>query len=213
MRCFEACALAVLVAPSTGCYTFTVLGRARTVPRRNVEVLVASGVTGTAAFDGDANVRPSFEVGVRYGVTGALDVGARVGDYGGSVTARVQLTRSSRESSGVDVLLAPGVAYTLTDKMALELPCLVGFNIHGGHQIVLAPRVAYQLRFGVGDLDHPAQFFFVGGSAGFVWKLGRHVALMPEVGVLATLYAEPGFTSFTRAGPGVDAALGVIWDP
>jgi len=201
-------AYVLAIAPLVcGCYSFTALGRARTVERHRVEVLVATGLTGTATLDGDANVRPSFEVGARYGLTDRVDLGARVGDYGGSLTARFQVHRSP------DVLVAPGLAYTLTDKLALELPVLFGFDVKGGHQIVLAPRAVYQLRFGVADLDHPAQFFFLGASAGFVWRITRHVALMPEVGFLAGVYSEPGFTSFTGAGPALQGALAVLWDP
>ena len=196
-----------------GCYSFTVLGRARTVPRGRFEALVASGATGTGTTNGDANIRPSIEAGARYGLTDRLDVGVRIGDYGGSLATRIQILRSPSTERGVDLLVAPGVAYTLTDKLALEVPCLFGINIHGGHQIVFAPRVVYQMRFGVGDLNHPAQFVFVGASAGFVLQISKHVALMPEIGMLTAIYSEPGFTSFTQAGPALQGALAVLWDP
>lgn len=205
--------VAALLPFVSGCYAFTTLGRARTVERKRLEVLVATGATGTGTLAGDPNIRPSFEIGARYGVTDALDLGVRVGDYGASLAARVQLHRSPSKSSGVDVLVAPGLAYTLEDKLAVELPLLVGFNFKGGHQLVLAPRVVYQMRFGVGDLDHPAQFWFAGASAGFVWQLTSHVALMPELGALVAFYSEPGFTSFTQAGPALQFALGLLWDP
>ncbi len=206
--------LVLALAPLLGgCYSFTTLGRARTVPKKHAEVLVATGFTGTATLEGDSNIRPSFEIGARYGVSDALDVGVRVGDYGASLAGRVQLVRSPSENSGVDVLLAPGLAYTLEDKLALELPCLVGFNLKGGHQIVLAPRLVWQMRFGVGDLDRPAQFLFAGASVGFAARLSKHVSLIPELGMLVGFYSEPGFTSFTQAGPAMQGALGLLWDP
>ncbi len=201
---------AALVLGCAGCMSFTTLGRARTVERKRVELFAAPELRATATLDGDPTVRPAGEIGVRYGVADRVDVGARVGESGGSVTTRVQLVRSASRRSGVDLLIAPGVAYTLTDKLALELPLAIGFNLPGENQIVLAPRAVYQMRFGVGGLDHPAQFVFVGLSAGFVWQLAKHVALAPEIAVLEGVYSEPGFTSFTQAGPALQGALGVF---
>src|SRR5205814_230591 len=107
----------------TGCYSSLVVGRARTVPRGRFEILAAPGVTGTAVLGADPNVRPAIELGVRYGATERMDVGLRAGDAGVSAALRVQLVRAAR-APGLDVMLAPGLAYTFTDKLAVELPCV-----------------------------------------------------------------------------------------
>jgi hypothetical protein len=112
----------------------------------------------------------------------------------------------------IEVLVAPGVAYTYPDKLSFELPILLGLALSGGHELILAPRVVEMLDFGEGDIGRPAQFVFVGGSVGFVWQLWSRVALVPELGLLANVYSEPGFSSFASAGPAVQVALGVLWD-
>ena len=59
------------------------------------------------------------------------------------------------------------MADTFPDKLALEAPVLVGLNLPGGHQLVLAPRVAWQLRVDVAGFSRPIHFLFVGASLGF----------------------------------------------
>lgn len=201
-----------LLASQSSCYSFNVLGRARTVGRGHAELTVAPGASGTGTLHGDTNVRPSFELGARYGLSDRFDAGLRLGDSGALASLRAQLVRSPSEHHGFEMLLAPGLAYTVTDKLALELPVSLGLNLPGRHQIVLTPRAVYQLRFGVGDLDHPAQFVFVGATLGFVWQVTGKVALAPEVSALTSVYQEPGFVSYTQAGPALRAALGILWD-
>jgi len=204
-----ACATALLAC---SCYSFTTIGRARTLPKRGLELFAAPGIRAIATPSGDPNIRPTIDVGARYGASDRVDVGIRAGEWGAAAAGRIQLVRGATKETGVDVLVAPGLAYTLTDKLAFELPVAFGINLRGENQIVLAPRFVHQMRFGVGDLDRPAQFVFLGASLGFVWQIGRNVALMPEFGMLFGVYAEPGFTSFTTPGPGIQAALGVLWD-
>jgi hypothetical protein len=205
---------AVLLLPLLGgCYSLTVVGRARTVEKGRWELLAAPGLTGVAVTNADADVRPSAEVGARYGATDRMDLGLRVSDSGASAAARVQLERSPDSNRGVDVMVAPGLAYTVTDKLAVEVPLLLGINFCGGHQLVLAPRLVYQLLFGVGGQAAPVPFLFMGGSVAFVWQVRPRWALVPELGVLANVYSEPGFSSFAQAGPAVQASVGILWDP
>jgi hypothetical protein len=196
-----------------GCYSFTVAGRARTVSRHHLELFAAPGVSGIAVGDGaDPNVRPRLSVGARYGVSDDVELDARAGDSGGSVATRVQLVRAPDGALGLDLLVAPGLQYTIPDKLALELPIVAGLALPNGDELIVAPRVADQFRFGVAGLGHPAQFTFVGASLGYAWQLRPHVALVPEVGVLENVYSEPGFSSFTSAGPALEAIVAVLWD-
>lgn len=194
----------VILALAPGCYSFTALGRARTVERARTELIVAPGVTGTLGVEGDPNVRPALEIGARHGIADAVDVGLRVSSSGATASTRVQLVRAAR----LEALVAPGIAYTLTDKLALELPVVLGWNV-GDDQIIVAPRAVYQLRTG---LPRPLQFAFVGASLGYVWQVTPRIALMPELAVLATVFAEPGYGTFTTAGPAVQGALAILWD-
>jgi hypothetical protein len=208
-RWFRALALFALA----GCYSFTVAGRARTVARGHLELFAAPGASGIAVSDGaDPNLRPRLSVGVRYGATDSLELDARAGDSGGSLATRVQLLRAPDGQLGLDLLVAPGLQYTIPDKLAIELPIVAGLALPNGDEVILAPRVADQFRFGVAGLGHPAQFTFVGASVGYAWQFRPHVALVPELGVLENVYSEPGFGSLTSAGPALEAIVAVLWD-
>jgi hypothetical protein len=195
-----------------GCYSFTVAGRARTVARDHLELFAAPGASGIAVVDADPNLRPRLSVGIRYGLTDTLELDARAGDSGGSIGTRVQLVRAPSGHIGLDLLVAPGLQYTIPDKLAIELPIVAGLALPSGDEIIFAPRVADQFRFGVAGIGHPAQFTFVGASVGYAWQLRRCVALVPEVGVLENVYSEPGFGSLTSAGPALEAIVAVLWD-
>jgi hypothetical protein len=205
-------ALAVVVVVSCGCYSFTTAGRARTVMRGELELFAAPGVSGIAVANADPNVRPRASFGARYGATDRLELGARVGDSGGSIAARVQLVRAPQGSTGFDLLVAPGLQYTLTDKLAFELPVVAGLALPSGDEVIASARFADQLRFGVAGLGHPAQFAFVGASVGYARQVSRRVAIVPEVGVLANVYSEPGFGSLTSGGPALEAVVAILWD-
>ena len=201
----------LIAALSCGCYSALALGRARIVDKGRFELVAASGVTAVATAHGDPNPRPSLELGVRYGLTDRVERGGRISDSGGVASVRTQLRRG--DTYGIDFLLAPGLAYTATDKLAAELPVLIGWNLPRHNQLVLAPRLVYQLRFGVGDQAQPAAFVFAGGSLAFVWQVTSRVSLAPQAGVLFVVYAAPGFTSFTTPGPAVQAAIAVLLNP
>jgi hypothetical protein len=207
-----AASLIICASTISGCYPFTVVGRAHTVEAGHLELLAAPGASGIAVADADQNLKPRIEVGARYGVSDRLDLGLRVGDSGALATARFQLLRAPSNGLGGEALIAPGIAYTFNDKLSFELPVLFGLTLHNGHELVLAPRVVEMLDFGEAGIGHPAQFVFVGGSVAFVWQVWSRVALVPELGVLVNVYSEPGFSTFTAAGPALQAALGVLWD-
>lgn len=194
----------------SGCYSFSTLGRARVVDEGQVEVFVAPEALVVASASG-GSARPIGEGGVRYGLTDAVELDARITTLGVTAGPRIQLYRSEDPSSGVDVLIAPALAYTSTDKLALELPVLVGFNL-GEHQLVLAPRVAYQMRFGAAGQDGPVSFVYLGGSVGFAIRVDPHVILLPEVALLGEIYADPGYASNLARALGLQLAFGLLFD-
>ena len=153
-----------------------------------------------------SNLLPRIEVGARYGVSDRVDLGLRIGDSGATATTRVQLVRTDGEV-GFELLIAPGLQYVYSEDLFVELPVVMGLRLRGGHELLLAPRVAWQSSFVPSGLDHPAQYVFVGGSLGFAWQVTRRVALVPELGVLVNVYSEPGFASFTAPGPRAAGAV------
>ena len=197
--------LALSAALASGCYSFTTLGRARTVGRGHLQLVAAPELRGSVGVAGDPAIRPALELGGRYGITAALDGELRVSSSGAGTALRIQLASASR----LHVLAAPGLAYTFADKLAFELPVVLGIDVRDDDEFVIAPRAVYQLRTG---LPRPLQFVFAGASLGYVWQVAPHVALVPEVALLDDLYAEPGYGTFTEAGPAFEAAFAILWE-
>jgi hypothetical protein len=203
-------ALALMLLATTHCYSYTTLSRAHTVGAGHVEAFAAPEALVVPASNQVA-VRPVGEIGARIGVTDRVDLEGRVTTLGGSLAAHVQLRRDPSRF-GVEAMLAPGAAFTAPDKLAFELPLVVGVNVGHDDQIVLAPRVVYQLRFDVPGLSRPLGYAFLGGSIGFAWRLVRHFTLMPEASFLGQIWSEPGFASNYAGTVGVQLALGALFD-
>jgi hypothetical protein len=200
--------LVVLLVPLlSGCYSFTTLSRAHTIGKGHVEAFAAPEGLVVPASNGLA-IRPVGEIGARVGVTDRVDLEGRVTTLGGSVATHLQLRRDPAKWSW-EVMLAPGVVFTSPDKLAFELPVLFGINVGNDSQIVIAPRIAYQLRFAT---MQTTSYFFAGGSLGFAWRLARHFTLMPEASFLGQLYATPGFTSNVASTVGIELAIGMLFD-
>ncbi len=195
----------------SGCYSFSTLGRARTVERDHFEVFGAPEAL-VVATDSGASIRPVGDVGLRYGATREVELDARVTTLGLDLGSRVQLYRSPDPHQGLDLLIAPGLAYTAQDKLAIEVPVLFGINL-GEHQIVIAPRLVYQMRLGVPATPGPVSYLYAGASVGVSIQLDSHVALMPEVALLGQIYSDPGFTSNVANALGIQGAIGLLVDP
>jgi hypothetical protein len=191
-----------------GCYSFSTLGRAHTVGKGHVEVFAAPEAL-IVPSSGQVSVRPVGEAGARVGLTDRLDLEGRATTLGGALSAHVQLRRDPK---GIDVMMAPGLQYTSPDKLALELPILFGINLPHDNEIILAPRITYQLRLDVPGFGHPMQFWFVGLSAGFAWRLVKHFTVMPEVATLTQIYAPPGFATNVASALGMQLSLGLLFD-
>lgn len=208
MRSALGCLLAVALG---GCYASGTLGRARVVDPGRLEVYGAPEAFVVATSSG-ASVRPMGEVGVRYGLVRDVELGARLTTVGLTLGTRLQLLRSDDPTSGLDVLIAPALAYVAQDKLAVELPVSFGLNL-GEHQLVLAPRLTYQMRLGVPSAPGPVSFFYLGGSVGVALRLDDHVSLMPEITFLGQVYADPGYATNLAGAVGITGALGLLVTP
>lgn len=195
----------------SSCYSFSTLGRARIVEPRQIEVFGAPAALVQAVSSG-ASVRPFGDLGIRYGLDGRWELDGRITTLGATIGPRLQLRRSADPNSGFDLLLAPALAYTYPDKLALELPLAIGWNVGRGDQLVLAPRLVYQMRVGDEGVSYPLSYIFGGASVGFAWKLSRHWTLMPEVSFLTELYSQPGFSSNLEGTLGIQASAGILFD-
>ena len=198
----------LLLLASTGCYSFTTLGRARPIGKGHVEVFAAPEAM-IVPGGGKVMVRPVGEIGGRYGITESLDVEARVTTFGFSGGGHVQIVRGGLY--GIDLMLAPGFQFTSPDKLTFEVPFVFGLNLPHDHQLVLAPRAAWQMRFATG-FSRPIHFLFAGLSIGYVFRLTKSLALVPEFAFLKQTYAEPGFETSVVGTIGVTGALGILVD-
>jgi hypothetical protein len=194
----------------TGCYSFSTLGRARVLERGRVELFGAPALLAVPSNNG-AFLRPVADVGVRYGLEENVELDARVTTLGLTAGPRIQLRRAEG-GGGIDVLLAPAVAFTYPQKVAIELPIVAGWNARGEDQLIVAPRMVYQARLDVPGAP-PASFLLAGASVGYAWKISPRWTLMPEVALLTQLYAQPGFSSDVANTAGVQASIGVLFDP
>jgi len=203
-------ALALVLALLPACQSFSTMGRARTLDPGRVEVWLAPQAL-VVATDGGASIRPVGEAGLRYGLTRVVELDGKVTTLGVSLGPRLQLRRSASATRGIDLALAPAVAWTYRDKLAVELPLLLGINLPGQHQIVLGPRLVWQAT--LATAPGPVSFLYAGLSVGVALRVGPRFWLMPEVAALTQVYAEPGYSSNVAGAVGLQAGIGLLFDP
>ena len=81
-------AVAVASMLLAGCYSFSTLGRARTVGAGHVEVWAAPEAL-VVTTPGGASVRPVGDLGVRYGLTDRVELDARLTTAGATLGPRL----------------------------------------------------------------------------------------------------------------------------
>lgn len=141
-------------------------------------------------------VSPQVAVGYQYGLSDGLDVGGRVFNVGGELSAKVQLFRAENTRPVLSVAPVLG-AIVLSPGRAGEwgayasLPLLFGWETHGGSQLVLGVRPMW-MRFASGDAA--GSMLVLGGSAGYAFRVSPSVYLMPEVSMARSLEANVPLT-------------------
>ncbi len=201
---------------ASSCASSGLIGGAHTIGEGNTELFIAP----EGSFGGSdviASTGAHLTVGVRHGVTERFDLGGRVWAFptgfvslvGGSLDLRVGLLQARNPGRGVDIALMPSVGYQLTLGAGTDVhvafahvPVAFGFNLRGGHQIILAPGLTYQLA--ISESSAPVHFPFGTGTIGFLWRVFDDFWLMPEVGGMWSPTATddgPG-TAIFRGGLG-----------
>jgi hypothetical protein len=180
-----------------GCASFSTMSTARTVARDSTQVWIAPEFVGmTIDTGGTAGMEtisvPQFELGFRRGITDGVELGGKLWLLGAAFESKFQLVRSETENSGIDIALAPSIGWLGFNNGSgdgfnvitgyLNLP--IGLNVPGGSQFVLTPKGIYQRYIAKGSgSTGSVDIFFVGGSAGFAWKLGT-MYVLPEISVM-----------------------------
>lgn len=186
----------------TGCPSFNDFRRARALDPGEFQHTAAIQVLGMTAptHSGLGGARPSLGYMARYGVTEGLDVGMKLEPLVGvEVNTTAQITHGL-----VDVAFGPSLGYltliapvTYGPRSATQLanspthtlvastlPILVGFNLRGGHQLVVSPRLTgWFVQPQASQVDGSAVPGGVevlgGGTLGISFKMMESVHVMP----------------------------------
>jgi hypothetical protein len=137
--------------------------------------------------------KPQLEVAARYGLTDTIEVGAKLWVPGVEVDVKYALSRSKDGNSGWDFSIDPGLGYvggldgTGTGEgselsvWTFYLPLLIGYNLGGGNQIVLGPKLIEQVWLTSDEDGATITLLFVGSSLGFVYPVMDGLRVIPEV--------------------------------
>ena len=197
--------LLVLGLSLTGCPSMTSITSARTLDSGQSITYIAPEYS-RFTMGGEPLVEPQVEIGGRYGITDNWEMGAKLWLPGIEINSKIAILRSKDENSGFNLSFTPGVSYlggvsgTATgDGYELHVLTLygalhAGWNVGGGHEIVVSPKLANQTWTTEDEEGTTANLLFLGGSLGFVWKITEGFRLLPEIAVGAPIVESvPGF--------------------
>lgn len=195
------------------CATIGTLQRAQTAGEDQLQVALEPGLYGVQE-GGETGLLPYGNVAARYGVTDALDVGARVGFSGAELQAKWRITPAD---APVVVAVAPnagGLFLGEANLVTAQVPVLVEVPL-GAHALVLGPK-AWMLSAGAGDSR--ASLLALGGSVGLALRLGPSFVLLPEYaavrpvyGAYADVFGESGGDSLDTAAAGTHLSLSMLF--
>jgi hypothetical protein len=208
-----------------GCPSFTTMGTARTMPKGKGQLYVATGATSLASFQRDPSTGrrdsftiPSLEVGGRFALSDAVEVGGKVWPLGAELNSKFGLVRSATQDAGVNLAVAPAASvYTFSAGSSqaatyvwLHAPLLIGISVPGGSELTFGPRVSDMLMSSGGDR---LNVVFLGGSLGYAWKVGDGFRILPELAFGYPVAASVGgasVTDFEPKGALIQANLGFL---
>ncbi len=211
-----------------GCAPVNAVGRARTLPVGKTQIVAAPHV-GLVA--GGSFAAPSLvpELSARYGFTDSIEAGGRVwavplrgfSVLGAAGDLKLQLKRSDRPDSGVDVAFAPSLGYhqlviggTPTARVVfVSAPVLVGFNLSERVQLVLGPMLADQIW--TSPTAGTVNAFLYGSSAALAIRIADKVTVMPQAALLFTplTVGRPDAPEPYRATRMLQLSLGFLFEP
>jgi len=181
------CLLLLPACPST-----STLKSARTLDEGKLRFAIAPEFQ-SFSLGGTPLRKPQVEMAARYGLTDNIEIGAKLWLPGLEADVKYALLRSPDGNSGWDLSIDPGLGYvggisgTATGEgselhvWTFYLPLLIGYNIGGGHQIVLGPKLIDQIWLTADDDGATINILYAGSSLGFVWKALDGVRLIPEI--------------------------------
>jgi len=214
-----------------GCASQVGSGRATTLPKGEAQwgPFLEASVLGPKLQRDTPTQVPWLQFGLAYhrGVTERLEVGGRAWVFGlpdvfttmgAAADFKWQLTAPDG-GQGWDVALLASPTYqrvTLGGAPSWHIagvtaPLLFGLNL-GEHQLVFGPRVGDYVLASYGQT--PLNTFWVGASAGFMWRVSKQLELQPE---LVLHYSPVTFNGESLAGDTrgtsvFSLGMGLAWD-
>lgn len=176
----------------SACPSTSTLKSARTLDEGKLRFAVAPEFS-VFSLGGTPLKKPQIEMAARYGLTDDIEIGAKLWLPGMAADVKYALVRSQDGNSGWDISLDPGIGYvggisgTATGDgselhvLTFYLPVLFGYNLGGGNQVVLGPKLIDQIWMTADDEGSTINLLYAGSSVGFVWKLTDGLRLIPEV--------------------------------
>lgn len=149
---------------------------------------------------------PFVELGSRFGLTDAVELGLRVG-AGAQVDAKIAL-RKRAPGRDLTIAVAPGFGYignfsgtpTGADGDDLHfvgatLPVHLSYRLHDALQISVGPRVAWMMQYVETASAATTHTVALGSSLNLAWRVSPGLQIVPEVAV-----AVPFLRGLTGAG-------------
>ncbi len=185
---------------------------ARTNGAGNFQFGIEPGVFGAAAANsagGGIGMVPSFNLAGRYGVSDAVDIGARIGSVGYEVQAKIMFTDPSDQQS-IAMSIAPQVTAIGAGGSGggafffrSAIPFLIGLPV-GKSEFTFGPRVSpWFITAGGGGSGASGFILMVGGEVGFAGRVADKFWLMPHLALDYPLVGAAG-----GGGSGVSGSIG-----
>ena len=198
-----------------GCGSYSTYRTTRIAPPGKTEWIAGLQAAGAIAPGEGGAPLPEIAIAARRGLSERAEV-----QLNGTVLPIKQLATGSLEVAGKARLfesgrwsLAAGAAagYRIAESggaiiegYQVSAPLILGVEL-GRHQLVYSVAVGYQRYFSSGA--RPVGIPFLGNSLGFLWQLGKNVALLPEAGLAKT----PTENFMTETSQLFHVGIAVLW--
>jgi hypothetical protein len=211
----KALVLITTLAVLAGCGSSSTYRTTRTAARGHTDFLFGAQAAGAAVPEGPVAPMPEFSVAARRGISDRFEVQAngtfltlkqfRTGSL--ELGGKMRVLERGRWSMAVGAAAGYRIAESggaIIEGAFVSAPVIGGVEL-GRHQLVVSVSGGYQRWYSSGA--RPVDVPFIGESIGFVWQVGRHWAIFPEVGAAYT----PMRNMMTEDSRLVHAGIAVLW--
>jgi len=192
-----------------GCSSYGLFGTARVLQPGKFQPYVAPQISGAVSPKGAA-VLPQFELGARYGVADGWDLGARFWYAGAAFEARRQLLLSTGRWRP-DLSLLGQLSFSAPNTGGVQVAFLIGLPLHDRVQLVIAPRIVYEMWLRPNPARRPLMAMLLGTSVGVAFTLHQRLTLIPEATLVFPAAIESGLAVPAGQGASLQAGVAVLF--